>query len=129
MGASGEHSADFSSLAPDPWDHHAVVSGRLVPQPDDHRCLGPLLDRNALRPCHGPTADRRGMICDGTSQAVGEVGVFFMKSQELQDRTVEVFDVLGLGLLTSAVVGLLLLGVAFGGSLCRKFGPDTLDGR
>lgn len=54
------------------------------------------------------------MCCYGTGEAVGEIGVNIMKSQELQDRTVEVLDVLGLGLLSTAGVGFLLLGVALG---------------
>ena len=57
------------------------------------------------------------MICDSTGQAVGEISVISMKGQERHDRSVEIFNILGLGLLSTANVGFLLLGETFGGSL------------
>jgi hypothetical protein len=109
-----QHPANFPALATDPWNHHAVIPGRLVAQPGDHRRLGPLLDGDALRAGHGAAADRRGMVSDGTGQAVGEIGVTFVKSQERHDRSVEILDVSRLGLVTASGVACLFLGVAFG---------------
>jgi hypothetical protein len=52
-----------------------------------------------------------------------------VEGQERHDRPVEVLDVLGLGLVTAAGVGLLAPGVALRGPLCFEFGTDALDGR
>lgn len=82
--------------------------------PRNHRRLVPLLYRDALRPGYGAAADRRGVVCDGTGQTLGEIGVTFVKTQERQDSTVEVLDVTGLGLVTAAGIGCLPLGVPFG---------------
>ena len=54
VGSPGQHAPDFSALAPDPWDHHAIVAGRCVAHPGDDRRLGlflakPSVDRSASR--------------------------------------------------------------------------------
>lgn len=100
-----------------------------MPQPGDYRCLGPLLHRDALRPGDGAAPHRSRVKHDGTGQAVGEVGVRGVEGQERQDRSVEIFDVTGLGLLPASSAGFLLLGVAFGGPLGFEVGPDAFDGR
>src|SRR5579871_1767491 len=46
----GQHAPDLSPLPLDLGNHHAVVAGGLMAHPGDHRRLGPLLDRDALRP-------------------------------------------------------------------------------
>src|SRR5947209_6759643 len=73
--APGQQPPDLPPLAFYPGDHHAVVAGRLVPQPGDHRRLGPPPDRDAPGPGDRAAADRRGMVGDGPCQAVGKVGV------------------------------------------------------
>src|SRR5207249_3581626 len=78
---------------------------------------GPVLDGNALRPGHGPAADRRGMVGHGPCQAVGKIGVLRMEPQERHHRSEEVLDVLDLGLVTAAGIGLLALGVTLRGAL------------
>ena len=60
---------------------------------------------------------------------VGEMGVRRMEGQERQHRPVEVLDVLGLGLVTAAGVGLPAPGVALRGPLDFEFGADAVDGR
>ena len=75
MGSPGQHSPDLPPFALDPWNHHAIVAGRLVPHPGDHGSFGPLLDRNALRPGDGAAPDRRGMIGHGPCHPVGKIGV------------------------------------------------------
>ena len=95
----GQRAPDLPPFSLDPGNRHAVVAGGLVAQPGDHGGFGTLLDGDAPRPGDGPAADRRGMIGDGTGQAVGVAGV---EGQELQHRPVEVLDVLGLRLLTAA---------------------------
>jgi len=94
LGAAGQHSSDLSALPLHPWDHHAVVAGRLVAHPGDHGSLGSPLHGNALRPGNCPTSDRGCVVGDGTGQPVGEIGVISMKGQELDHRPQEVFDVL-----------------------------------
>jgi len=129
MGAPGQHSSDLSAFALHSGDHHAFVAGRLVAHPGDHSSLGPLLDRDALRPGDCPTTDRRCVIGDGPCQPVGEIGVISMKGQELDHRPQEVFDIFGLGLLTASGVGFLLLGEPLGGPLGFQFGTNPLNGR
>ena len=51
-----------------------------------------------------------------------------MKGQELHDRTKEVFDVLGLCLLSASAIGLLLLCEAFGGSLGFEVSTNLFNG-
>jgi hypothetical protein len=51
------------------------------------------------------------MIRDGTCEANREVPVTRMKTQEVHDRLVKVFDVFGLQFLAAANVGFSLLGV------------------
>jgi hypothetical protein len=129
MGAPGQHSSDFSALSPHPWNHHAVVAGRLMAQPGDHRYFGPLLNRNAFRPGDSSAADRRGMIGDGPCQAVGEISVICMKGQERPHCPQEVLNVLGLGFVTSSGVGFLLLCKTLRGSLCIEIDLNPFDGR
>jgi hypothetical protein len=88
-----------------------------VTHPGDHGSFGSLLDRDALRSSHGAAADWRGMIGDGTGQLLRKIGVYRIECQELDHRPEEVFDVLSLGLLTTAGVGFFPLGVGVGGSL------------
>src|SRR5262249_51198453 len=113
LGAPGQHSTDFPTLPLHPWNHHAVVPGGLVAHPGNDGSFGPLLDGDSLGPGHCPRANRRGMIGDSTGQSVSEIGVILMKAQERHDRPVKVFDVLGVGLLTAAGIGFLLLGEPF----------------
>ncbi len=68
------------------------------------------------------------MVCDGTGQPVGEIGVVGGERQERHHRPQEVFNVFGLGLLTAAGGGFLLFGVTFGGSLDLQVGTNSLDG-
>jgi hypothetical protein len=100
-----------------------------VPHLGDHGSLGSLLDRNTLGAHHGAASDRRGTICHGPCHPLGEISVIRMKAQERHDRPVEVFNVLGLSLVTASGVGLLLLGEALGGSLGIKVGTNAVDGR
>ena len=95
-----------------------------MPHPGDHGCLGPLLDRDAFRPGNRAAADRRCVIRHGPGHPLGEIGVIPMKAQERDHRPQEVFDVLGLGLVTAAGVGLLLLGEALRGSLGFEIGTN-----
>ncbi len=97
--------------------------------PYDYRRLGPLLDRDALRAGDGASANRGRMVRDGTGQTDGKRGVSFVKSQERQDRPEEIFNVHGLGLLSTANVGFLLLGVPLSGALGFEVGSNALDGR
>jgi hypothetical protein len=93
------------------------------------RRLGPLLDGDALRAGDGAAPNGCRVLCHGTGQALAEIGVTLMECQERQDRSVEIIDVLGLGLLTAAGGGFLLLGVAIGGPLGFEVGSDAVDGR
>src|SRR5208283_4055418 len=51
-----------------------------------------------------------------------------MEGQERDDGTVEIFDVLGLDLITASGVGIFAFRVALGGSLGFEFGPNLVDG-
>ncbi len=51
-----------------------------------------------------------------------------MKAQERHYRPEEVLDIVGLGLVTAAVVGFLPLGVALGTALDFEFGTNAFDG-
>ena len=117
------------ALSFDPRDHQSVGPGRLVAHPGDHGGFGSLLDRDTHCPRHGTTADWRGMVGHGSCQAVGKLIVVRVKGQERHDRPEEVFDVLGLSLLTTASVGFPLLGVALRGTLGFEFGTDAVEGR
>ena len=96
--------------------------------PGNHGSFGPSLDGNAFGTGDGATADRSGVIRDGSCQPSGEVGVVGVESQKRHDRTKEVLDVLGLRLFTPASVGLLPLGVALCGPLRYRFGSNPFDG-
>ena len=69
------------------------------------------------------------MVGHGPCQPVGKIGVVRMKSQERNHRPEEVLDVLGLGLVTAAGVGLLAPGVAVRGPLGFEFRTNAADGR
>jgi hypothetical protein len=129
MGSLGQHSPNFPPFSLNPGYHHAIVPGRLMTHPGDHRSLGPLLDGNSLRPGHGAAADWCGVICDGPCHPRGKISVIRMKAQEHNNRPVEIFNVLGLGLVTAASVGFLLLGKTLRGSLGFEVGTNALDGR
>ncbi len=60
---------------------------------------------------------------------MGEVSVCRMEGQEFQHRSVEIFDVFGLGFIPASGVGLFAFGVTFGGSLGFEFGSNLVDGR
>jgi hypothetical protein len=100
-----------------------------VPEPGDDRSLGPLLDRNAFGASDRAAPDRRGMIRDSTGQPVGEVGVICMKAQERDHRSQKIFDVLGLGFVTAAGIGILLLCETLRGSLGVEVGTNPLNSR
>lgn len=68
------------------------------------------------------------MIRDSTAQPLSKIGVIFMKRQERYHRSVEIFNVLGLGLVSAASIRRLALGVALGRSLGFQFATDPLDG-
>jgi hypothetical protein len=68
---------------------------------------------DALRPGHSAAPYRRGVVGHGPCQAVGKLGVARVKRQERHHRREEVLDVLGLGLVAAAGVGLLAPRVAF----------------
>lgn len=129
MGASSQHPPDLLTLAPNSWDRHAVVSGRLVPHPRDQRSLGSLHDRNALRPGDGAAPDRRCMIGDSSCHPVGEISVIRMKAQERKHRPKKVLDILSLGLLPASGVGLLAFRKSFRGPFGLQFGTNLFDGR
>jgi hypothetical protein len=101
----------------------------LVPHPSDHSGFGPLLNWNPLRASNGAASYRRGMIADGTSESVGEIGVALVEAEEFQKRPVKIFNVLGLGLLSASGVCFLPIGEALRGSLRLEFGPNPLNGR
>jgi hypothetical protein len=98
-----------------------------VAHPGDHGGFGPLLDRDALCPGYRAAADRRGVVGDGPCQPLGEAGVVWMESQERQDRTVEVLDVLGLGLVTAASLGCFALHMSRSRSLGVEFSTDAVS--
>ncbi len=83
MRSPGQHSSNFTALASDPWDYHAIVAGRLVAHPGNHGSLGPMFDRDALCPGHGAAPDRRGMICDSPCHLPGEIIVFSCVKRQL----------------------------------------------
>jgi hypothetical protein len=128
LGPLSQHSADFSAFSSDSWNNQPVVAGRLVPHPSNHRSLGTLLDRDALRPGDRPASYRSGMIGDSTGQAGGNIGVVCMKGQERDHNSQEVLDVFGLGLVTAFGSGFLALGVGLGGTLGFQFGSNPLNG-
>jgi hypothetical protein len=68
------------------------------------------------------------MVGNGSGQAIRKVGVPGMEGQERQDRSVEVLDVAGLGLITAASIGCLAPGVPFGGPLRFEFSSNPFDG-
>src|SRR5262245_47741720 len=100
-----------------------------MPQPSDHGGFGPPLDRDTLRPGYGAAADRGGVVGHGTGQSMGEGLVTFMEAEERYHRTVEIFNIVRLGLIPASGVGVLASGVALGGSFGIEFGPNALDGR
>ncbi len=59
---------------------------------------------------------------------MGEVSVCRMEGQEFQHRSVEIFDVFGLGFVPASCVGISAFGVFLGGSLGFEFGPNLVDG-
>src|SRR6185437_13282808 len=76
-----------------------------------------------------PCRCRQGcMIGDGPCHAGGDISVICVKGQERHDCTVEVLDVLGLGLLVASGVAFLLLGEPLCGSLGVEFGENSVDG-
>ncbi len=100
-----------------------------MPHPGKHGSFCPLLDRNALGSRDRAAANRRGMIGDGSCDSVAKIGIIFMKRQEAGHGPKEIFDVLGLGLHTSASIGFLTFGETISGSLDFKFNTDAVDGR
>lgn len=70
-----------------------------------------------------------GVGGDGTGQALGEISIGRMEGKERQDRSVEVLDVISMGLFTSASVALLPPCVPFGGPLGVEAGTNPVDGR
>ena len=129
MGDLRELATHLPALALDPRDGHSIVGRGLVSHPGDHGGLGPLFHRDSLRPGDRAAADRRGMIGHSLGQPVSEISVCGMEGQERHDRPVEVLDVHGLGLLSTAGVGFLLLNESFGGSLGFEVGTNSFNGR
>lgn len=87
-------------------------------QPGNDSGFGPLFDRDALGPGDGPGANGSGMIGNGTGQSLCKIGVTFMKIEKCYNGPKEIFDVLGLGLLSDASADHRAPGVA----LCCSFG-------
>jgi hypothetical protein len=128
MGPLSQNESHLSPLPFDPGDLHRVVVSGLVPHPgDDGRC-GTVLDRDSLRPGDGAASNWGRMIGHGPGKPMGKVGVSGVNGQELQDRTVEIFDVFGLGFITASGVGIFAFCVSLGGSLGFEIGTDFLDG-
>ena len=66
------------------------------------------------------------MACDSAGQLLGEIGVVPMKAQERDNRSMEVFDVLGLHFLPASSVTDSALREALRGSLGLQFGANAL---
>src|SRR3712207_845772 len=97
--------------------------------PGDDSGFGSLLDRDAFRAGHGSASYWCGVVGDGLSQPVREVGVVRVKSQKGEDRQREVFDVLVLDFFTATGGGLSLLSKVLGRSFAIDFRTDSLDRR
>ena len=81
-----------------------------MPHPGDKGGFSPLLNRDSFRAGHRAAADGCGMVGDGTGQPVGEIGVVGMEGQEIDHRSQEILDVLGLGLVSATGIGQLSFG-------------------
>jgi hypothetical protein len=101
----------------------------LVAHPGDDGGFGPLFDGDTLRAGDGAAPDRRCVLGYRTGEPVAENGVVGMESQERHHRPEKIFDVLGLGLITAAGVGLFPFGLSFRGSLGFEFSTNPLDSR
>jgi len=87
-----------------------------VPHPSDDGSFGPLFDGDSFRPGDGAAADRSSMIGNRTGQPTGEISVCRMEGQERHHRSVEIFDVFGLGFIPALGIGIFAFGVSLGGS-------------
>ena len=99
-----------------------------MPHPRNDGGLGTLFDGDSLRPGDGAAADRSSMIGNRTGQPTGEISVCRMEGQERHHRSVEIFDVFGLGFVPASGIGIFAFGVSLGGSLGFEFGTNLVDG-
>ena len=127
VGSPGQHSPHFSSLTLHPWDHHRVVSGRLVTHPCDDGGFGPFLNRDAFRSGDGSTSNRCRMICHSMCKPPGKIGVAGMEVKERQDRSREAFNVLRLGRFPPFGIGHFSFGEAHCGSLGFEFNSNPFN--
>ncbi len=68
------------------------------------------------------------MIGNRTGQLSGEISVCRMEGQKCQNRSVEIFDVFGLGCIPATDISNFAFGVALGGSLRFEFSTNLVNG-
>src|SRR5690606_23018240 len=90
-----EHAPNLATHPLHPRDPHLVVAGGLVTHPGDHRGLGTLLDRDALRASDRATSDLGRMRRDDLRQTTRDLFVARIEREKREHAVAERPRVLG----------------------------------
>jgi len=128
LGPLGQLATHLSAFAFDPWNHHAIVSGRPMTHPGDDRSFGTAFKGNSLGSSHCSRSNGRGMNRHSLSESISGLSMLWMERQKRDHRSVKIFDILRLDLFTALRSGHFSLGVTFRGSFGLKLRLNLLNG-